>query len=67
MFATNFLDEIVTDKLRGAWSVQADARGSTAIIRNHEWYGYTAYHTSGTNEYGNCYIGEGIKNADLAF
>lgn len=67
VFQPNFLDDVTTDLPKGQWSVQKDSTGKTAIIRNHVWQGFTAYHTSGTNTFGCCYMGDGQKNTEFAF
>lgn len=67
VFQPDFLDEVSTDLPNGCWSVQQDSNGKSAIIRNHVWAGYTAYHQTGTNTFGGVYVGDGLKNADLAF
>ena len=67
VFQPNFLDDVTTDRPKGQWSVQKDSSSKTAILRNLIWMGFTAYHTSGTNVFGHCYIGDGMKNTDFAF
>lgn len=67
VFQPDFLDEVSSDMPQGLWSVQKDSNGKTAVIRNHVWAGYTAYHKVGSNTFGGVYIGDGLKNADLAF
>lgn len=67
IFQKNFLDDAVSDKPTGCWSVQKDATGRVAVIRNLQWPGYFAYHKAGTKIFGSVYIGEGIKNTELPF
>lgn len=67
VFQPNFLDDVTSDLPRGQWSVQKDSTQKTAIIRNHVWTGFTAYHTTGSSEFGCCYVGDGQKNTDFAF
>ena len=67
VFQPDFLDEVSSDVPKGIWSDQKDSNGKCAVIRNHMWAGYTAYHASGTNCFGGVYVGDGLKNADLAF
>ena len=67
VFQPDFLDEVSTDTPTGVWSIQKDSNGKCAVIRNHMWAGYTAYHVAGTNSFGGVYVGDGLKNADLAF
>lgn len=59
VFQPNFLDDVTNDLPKGQWSVQKDSTHKTAIIRNHVWPGFTAYHTSGTSDFGYCYVGDG--------
>lgn len=65
VFSRNFLDHLNDDKPLGAWSVQKDSTGCSAIIRNHGWFGFTAYHKSKSGVYGSVYIGEGLRNNEL--
>lgn len=67
VFQGNFLDDITCDLPKGQWSVQRNSTGRTAVIRNHVWPGFTAFHTTGTQVFGHCYIGDGQKNTDFAF
>lgn len=67
IFHKDFLDEVHADAPLGCWSIQKDATGRTAIIRNHMWQGYTHFHQVNSKVYGSVYVGEGIKNADLPF
>ncbi len=63
----NFLELLTDDYPRGLWSVHTDFSGENVTIRNLEWPGYLGYHQAGTPLYGGVYIGDGTKNADLAF
>lgn len=65
VFQRDFLDGLQDDQPKGAWSVQKDSSGRSAIIRNHSWFGFTAYHKSKSNVFGCVYIGEGIRNNEL--
>jgi radial spoke head protein 9 len=65
VFQRDFLDSLTEDQPKGAWSVQKDSSGRSAIIRNHAWFGFTAYHKSNTSISGCVYIGEGLRNNDL--
>lgn len=67
VFRPNFLDDVTKDLPKGQWSVQKDSTYKTAILRNHVWTGFTAYHTVGTSVFGQCYVGDGQKNTDFAF
>jgi radial spoke head protein 9 len=48
VFAADFLDEVWTDKPNGCWSIHKDCNETTAVIRNNEWAGFTAYHRVGS-------------------
>ena len=67
VFEPNFLDEVSKDTPKGMWSIQKDANGQTAIIRNNVWSGYTAYHKACSCDFGGVYVGDGQKNLDLVF
>jgi len=67
IFQKNFLEDISQDQPLGCWSIQKDSAGLIAMLRNISWPGYVAFHRHGTREFGQIYIGEGIKNADLPF
>jgi radial spoke head protein 9 len=68
VFHSSFLDEASACKTTGAWSVQqGGTKKDIAVIRNHEWCGYTMFHKLNTKVHGACYIGEGVKNTDLNF
>ena len=66
VFNLDFLDDALSDQPKGVWSIQKDSNGTTAIIRNHCWAGYTAFHTSCKTAFGGVYIGDGLKIADVA-
>jgi radial spoke head protein 9 len=65
VFQRDFLDGLDEDIPKGSWSIQKDHSGRCAIIRNHSWFGFTAYHKSKTNIFGCVYIGEGLRNNEL--
>ena len=67
VFQADFLDDVWTDKPNGCWSIHKDSEGTSAIIRHNEWAGFTAYHKAGTREFGTVYVGNGLRNTDLAF
>ena len=67
VFRPDFLDEVSTDMPLGCWSIQQDMSGTSAVIRNNVWAGYTAYHKSASQQFGGIYFGDGLKNLDLAF
>ena len=51
----------------GCWSIQKDTTGCQAVIRNNVWAGFTAYHKAGSCDFGGVYVGDGLKNIELAF
>ena len=66
-FQRDFLDE-ASYYAGCAWSVlKGSTRGDVAVIRNHEWPGYTVFHKVGSALHGAVYMGEGFKNVDLNF
>ena len=67
VFSSDFLDNLVEDKPKGVWSLQVSADGNCSSCRNLQWPGYSAFHRLGTANFGSFYIGNGIKNIDLAF
>lgn len=67
IFQRDFLDEVVTDKPAGCWSLQKDHSGRMALIRNNIWKGYTAFHRVSTQEHGSIYVGDGVKNENFCF
>ena len=45
VFQRDFLDEACNSETKGAWSiVRGSTRCNIAVVRNHEWPGYTAFH-----------------------
>ena len=67
VYYSNFLDSIESDTPLGVWSMQIDNTGTKAQIKSFLWPGYAAYHIASTNKHSGVYIGNGIKNKDLAF
>ena len=68
VFNLNFLDEASASLHRGVWSVaKGSTRGNIAVIRNHEWPGYTAYHRCDSKVFGTVYMGDGLRNNELNF
>jgi radial spoke head protein 9 len=61
----DFMPCIVDDLPRNQWVIRNEI-GAT-VIRSLLWPGYSFYHTPGTPYFGGVYIGDGIKQADLAF
>ena len=67
LFTYDFLDGIEGDSPKGNWSLQVDASGTLATLRNFLWPGYFGFHLANTKRFGGVYIGDGIKNSDLPF
>ena len=67
VFQPDFLDDVDGDQPLGCWSIHRDCNGGTAIIRHNAWAGYTAFHKKSTQEFGGCYVGNGLRNTDLVF
>ena len=49
------------------WCVFKNPSGTTAIVKNLYWEGFTFYAVLGSSEHGNVYFGTGIPNYDIAF
>lgn len=62
----SLLDEAAGSKLEDAWSV-VKGSNQTAIIRNHEWPGFTVFHKAATKQHSTVYVGDGLKNLELCF
>lgn len=63
----DFLDPVDKDIPKGSWSLQVDHSCNLATLRSFVWPGYYAFHEANTQRFGGLYIGDGIKNSDLAF
>jgi len=64
-------NEISREKQGINWSIQKQ-RGQGVdcvhvILKNLEWLGAIAFHTTETNQFGNIYVGNGEFNMDLSF
>ena len=55
------------DAPKGVWSVQMDCEKRNVNCRNLLWPGYYSYHKIKTNHFGGIYLGNGVKNIDVAF
>lgn len=67
VFSNDFLDNLQADLPKGVWSIQVSSDDCCASCRNLTWPGYYAFHGLNTSNFGSLYIGDGIKNIDLAF
>ena len=66
-FKYDILDNILSDEVKGSWSVQVDSTGKISNDRSLLWPGYYAVHQSCSDLYGGVYFGNGQKNSELAF
>jgi len=66
-FNHRFLEPILDDFPKGLWSIQRDNTKTMAVIRNLLWPGWGFYHKTGSKKFGQMYIGDGLKNAELQF
>lgn len=64
---TEFLDCISKDSPNQMWSISLNSAGTTSVVKNLFWEGYTFYVSVGSSEYGGAYFGSGIFNSDLVF
>lgn len=55
------------DEPNKCWSVQQDVTKSVVTVRNQLWPGFYAFHRCNTPAHGCVYIGDGLRNNDLAF
>ena len=67
VFRDDIFDPIQQDTPKSAWALQVDSSGTVATVRSLLWPGYVAYNVTGTNLFGGVYLGDGVKNKDLAF
>lgn len=67
IFHEDIFDPIKADLPKGAWSIQADSSGMVTTIRSLLWPGYVAYNIASMKAFGGIYLGDGLKNKDLAF
>jgi radial spoke head protein 9 len=66
-FNKYFLESIAMDAPSGCWNFQHDLSKDTVVGRSLLWGGYHFYHLHGQNKFGSIYIGDGLKNLQLAF
>jgi radial spoke head protein 9 len=67
IYNDGFLDLLSSDLPHKCWSLLRDVTNSVAIVRSQLWPGFYAYHRCNTDIYGSVYIGDGLRNNDLAF
>lgn len=67
VFIDDFLDDLSGDNPKGVWSIKKDCEGKNVVCSNMLWQGYNSMHRLKTSVFGGIYIGNGIKNIDVAF
>jgi len=67
LFHQDFFDPIEEDAPKCSWSIQGDPSQRLVTIRSLLWPGYVAFHECNTPYFGGVYIGNGLRNNDLAF
>ena len=65
--AIDFLDVLTEDIPKGSWSLQFESVSKVCVLRSLLWHGLIFYHVPMTPQHGYIYIGDGVKNMDLAF
>jgi len=65
--STDFLKSCDTIVPKGALVSKFDEATTTVTWRSLLYPGFMAYTVPGSNSYGYCYFGTGLKNADIAF
>jgi len=66
-FHKEFLDSVETDLPLGCWNVRTSTAADAVFLRSLLWPGYSAFHLTGTDRFGGCYVGVGERKNDLAF
>ena len=51
----------------GMWALTYDGFKQTSVIRHTEWPGFTFFFSNGSKDYGEFYMGSGVKNKDVLF
>ncbi|KDO29418.1 hypothetical protein SPRG_05955 [Saprolegnia parasitica CBS 223.65] len=64
--AADFLDPISSD-LDGVWDMRKDNTGAAIVLRHLQYPGAIFFHKPRTGVYGFAYVGDGLRNPDLAF
>lgn len=68
LFVGDFLDSAAKgSNASGVWTIMRDTTQRVGCLRNRVWPGAMAYHRANTQIFGNFYLGNGLKNCDLAF
>ena len=68
IFTHDFLDNAALQKPEQGWTIQMDdIIMNLVVLRSRVWPGFTAFARANAATYGSLYIGNGIKQLDLAF
>ena len=68
IFENEFLDCAAKgSQAQGVWTISRDLTQKFGLLRSRVWPGALAYHRANTQVFGNFYMGNGLKNCDLAF
>lgn len=68
IFCHDFMDNAALQKPEQGWTVQMDEVNlACVVLRSRVWPGFTAFSRANAPIYGSLYIGNGIKQVDLAF
>ena len=65
--STDFLDSISKDRPAQIWNISLNSAGTTSIVKNLYWEGYTFFASVGSSEFGGAYFGSGLFNPDVVF
>ena len=60
-------DKVSSAFPKNSWSVQGDVTGTLVTLKSHLWPGFYAFHRAQTDIVGMIYVGDGVRNSNLAF
>lgn len=66
-FNQHFLENVTEDKPVGQWSAQEDQSGKRTVVRSLLWPGYSLVLQQSRKKFDALYMGDGLKNHELAF
>merc|ERR1712188_250931 len=64
---TDFLDSVDGDEPSGCWSTIFEPNACMATLRNNIYPGFVAFSSLSSPAYGYVYMGNGVRNDDIAF
>merc|ERR1711998_21959 len=64
---TDFLDSLEGDEPTGCWSTIFEPNACMATLRNNIYPGFVAFSSLSSPAYGYVYMGNGVRNDDIAF